>query len=260
MQMSFSRVECFNSCPYKYKLRYLDRLTTIPSDDPANALILGTALHTGLEKGVGAAIEQYLMSYPIVTDDHFNEVMKLEYLIPLAAKMLPNGEFEKLISTSDFIGFVDFLTTKDGINYDLYDFKYSNNGDKYRQSGQLHVYKYFWELANPNKRINRMFFLMIPKTKIKRKKEEDLTKFRQRIQEELNKIEPFLIPIEYDPNKVIDWIMGVKHALETVEFLPSESYLCNWCEYQIYCEKGEDYMLLPKNERRNIEMELSTLV
>jgi phage nucleotide-binding protein len=215
--------------------------------------MLGHAFHTGLEKGLDEAVNEYLMSYPIITDEHIDEVMKLEHLIPLAKKMLPNGEFETLISNSDFIGFIDFLSTEDDVNYDLYDFKYSNNADKYRQSGQLHVYKYFWEQLHPDKRINRMFFLMIPKAKNKRGKKEELGAFRERIQEELNKIEPFLVPIEYDPRKVVDFVFGMKHALEESAYLKSKSYFCNWCEYQIYCEKGIDFMVLPKNERRNIE-------
>lgn len=29
--------------------------------------------------------------------------------------------------------------------------------------------------------------------------------------------------------------------------------LCDWCEYQKLCEKGEDYMILPSNEREQVE-------
>ena len=32
--------------------------------------------------------------------------------------------------------------------YDLYDFKYSNNVGNYKKSQQLHLYKYFWEREN----------------------------------------------------------------------------------------------------------------
>jgi phage nucleotide-binding protein len=235
-------------------LRYLDRLDTLPSDDPANALILGKALHTGLEKGVDAAVAEYLMSYPIVTDEHFDEVMKLEHLIPLARQMLPpDGEFEIKISNDDFVGYLDFISSNDGVNYDLYDFKYSNNTANYRKSAQLHIYKYFFEKLNPDKRIANMFYLMIPKVKIKRGKTESLEAYRGRIEKELKRSEPFLVPIEYDFNKVADFLFGVKHSLEETVHKKSASYLCNWCEFQTYCEKGEDYMLLPKNERRNIE-------
>ena len=46
---------------------------------------------------------------PIITDDHINEAIKLENLIPRAAKMIPKGEFEVKIATDDFIGYIDLL-------------------------------------------------------------------------------------------------------------------------------------------------------
>lgn len=33
--------------------------------------------------------------------------------------------------------------------FDLYDFKYSNNAKSYAVSGQLHEYKYWYELTHP---------------------------------------------------------------------------------------------------------------
>ena len=109
MQVSHSRVECFNHCKRKYQMRYLDKLKTIPDDAPDNALYLGTALHTGLEVGVEAAIEQYYGSYPIITDDHINEAIKLEAMIPKAKQMIPDGQHEVLIEDADFKGFIDLL-------------------------------------------------------------------------------------------------------------------------------------------------------
>ena len=255
MQCSHSRIESFESCPFKYKLRYCDKILTLPPDDAANALVLGTALHAGLEKGVDTAIEQYFTAYPVITDEHIDEAMKLESLIPKAAALIPKGKFEVKVSNDDFVGYLDLLVPVDGQEgvYDLYDFKYSNNTSKYRQSVQLHLYKHYFELLNPGKSIRNMYFLVVPKVKIKKGKKEDLFQFRKRIQSELNKAEPQLIPIEFDYHKVTEYMTGVKRTLETTEFPKNQSYLCNWCEYQLYCEKGIDYMLLPKNERRNIE-------
>lgn len=50
MQVSYSRIDTFKQCPYKYKLIYIDKLETKFNLDPTNALVLGTALHTGIEK------------------------------------------------------------------------------------------------------------------------------------------------------------------------------------------------------------------
>lgn len=260
MQCSHSRIECFEKCPFKYKLRYRDKILTLPPDNADHPLIIGTALHTGLEKGVTKAIDEYFMSYPIITDDHINEAIKLENLIPRATKLIPKGEFEVKIATDDFIGYIDLLAPVTMFHdsevpnqYDLYDFKYSNNIKNYKQSDQLHLYKYFFEKCNPGKYIRNMFFLFVPKVNIKKKKTEDLSEFRKRILDELADVEPELVQIEYDPHHVINFLLNAKHTIEATEFNQNFSYLCNWCEYQNYCEKGIDYMLLPSKERRNIQ-------
>ncbi len=262
MQVSHSRIEAFGNCPFKYKLNYLDKLTTLPNDDPTNALYLGTAVHTGLEKGVNAAIQEYYSKYPVIDDRHINEAMKLEVVIPKAAKLIPpGGEFEVKISDDDFIGFIDLLVPSTLFKrevelpnqFDLYDFKYSNNVSHYKASKQLHLYKYFFEKLNPGKFIKNMYFLFVPKVNIKQKKTEDLGQFRKRIQEELEKAEPTVLPIEYDPNQVIEYLLDTKKVLEANEFPQEQGWLCNYCDFKDYCQKGIDFMLLPKNERRNIE-------
>lgn len=241
-------------------MRYIDKISTLKSDEADNALILGHAIHTGIEKGVNAGIKEYYMAYPIITDNHINEAMKLEYLIPKVQQLLPKGTFELQISDKDFVGFMDLLSPVTMFHdsevpgtYDLYDFKYSNNSSKYADSRQLHIYKHQFEKLNPGKKIRKMYFVMIPKVNIKQKKTEDLFSFRKRIENELSKSQVELLEIPYDPNKVIEhWIL-TKRILETSEFPKEQSWLCRYCEYEDYCMKGNDYMLLPKNERRNIE-------
>lgn len=233
-------------------MRYIDRVKTIAPTEADNALILGTAIHTGIEKGVDAAIKEYYNSFPIIDDLHINEVIKLEYLIPKVQEILPEGEYERMISNSHFIGFIDLLSKNDDGTYDLYDFKYSNNVKNYMDSEQLHLYKYFYE-KQTGKVIKNLYFVFIPKVRIKQKKTEDLYSFRKRIQAELEEAEIQIVKIEFDIEKVIEFMTGVKNVLEAKEFPKEPSYLCNWCEFQQYCEKGVDYMLLPKNERRNIE-------
>lgn len=251
-------------------MRYIDRILTIPSDEADNALILGHAIHTGIEKGVDAAVKEYFMAYPIITDNHINEAMKLEYLIPKVQAILPKGEFELKIADGNFIGFMDLLTpvepietVEQGLNggkcickyeaFDLYDFKYSNNSEKYADSRQLHLYKQQFELLNPEKKIRNMYFVMIPKVNIKQKKTEDLLQFRRRIESELSKTKIELLEVQYDPNKVIEHWLLTKQLLETSEFPKEQSWLCRYCEYSEFCMKGNDFMNLPKNERRNIE-------
>lgn len=240
-------------------MRYLDKVKALPwtpkSQDvygATNSLIIGQALHTGIEKGIDTAIKEYYASYPIITDFHIDEVIKLEYLLPKVKNVLPKGEHEVKIMTSDYIGFIDLLVSNDDGTYDIYDFKYSNNVKNYVDSQQLHLYKYFYEQMT-GKQIKNLYFVFVPKVQFKQKKTEDLRQFRLRIKSELEKSEVKIVPIEFNISKVIEFMAAIKHCLELKEFEKNPNYLCNWCEYQEYCEKGWDYMLLPKNERRNIE-------
>lgn len=244
-------------------MRYLQGITTIPATEPDNPLILGQAVHTGIEKSLEEAIKEYCFSFPIITDEHINEIIKFETVIPLAKTAIPpGGKFEVEIKDDDFHGFIDYLVPatvfERGVElpdtYDLYDFKYSNNVSGYKQSGQLHEYKYFFEKNNPGKKIRNMFFVFIPKVTIRQKKTETLLEFRQRLKEALSGVEVKIVQIEFNIEKVIEFLFGIKAVNEETEFPQEKSYLCRYCEFQEYCEKGWNYfMKLPENKRRNIE-------
>lgn len=287
MKLSYSRISTYEKCPYQFKLRYLDKLETIFNCDPQNALVLGHALHTGIEKNVDEAIKEYYAAYPVVKDAHVTEAMKLEYLIPKAKALLPEGEHEVKIETDDFVGYIDLLapvslTTEEMDDicyecgkecececsgscpygkysgyYDLYDFKYSNNVNSYMESAQLHLYKYFFELTNPGKRIRNLYFVFIPKCNLRQKyknktnkRDETVYEFRKRCMEDLESKEIQIKEVKYDSTKVIDYLIATKHCIEDSEYKKNPTRLCDWCEYQIYCEKGLDYMILPENKRR----------
>lgn len=242
-------------------------MTTIPATEPDNPLILGQTVHTGIEKSLKEAIREYCFSFPIITDEHINEIIKFETVIPLArAAIPPGGQFEVEIKDDDFHGFIDYLVparTEQRLNgenqeipdvFDLYDFKYSNNVSGYKQSGQLHEYKYFFERNNPGKKIRNMYFVFIPKVTIRQKKTETLLEFRERLKEALSGVEVKTVQIGFNPEKVIEFLFGIKAVNEETEFPQEKSYLCRYCEFQEYCEKGNDYMIkLPENKRRNIE-------
>ncbi len=271
MQVSYSRVSCHENCPYQFKLRYVNKLEALPTDDPQSPLVLGHALHTGIEKDVAAAIKEYYGAYLIIDDRHVTEAMKLEYLIPKVKAVLPEGQHEVKIETDDFVGYIDLLAPvgkghvlgEDGCHdyYDIYDFKYSNNVDGYMDSGQLHLYKYFFELTNPGKRIRNLYYVFVPKCWLRQKqknksnpRDETLYEFRNRCLNDLESKEIQTVEIEYDPNKVIEYLIATKHCIEDSEYTKNETRLCDWCEFKDYCQKGIDYMILPKNERRDIEV------
>lgn len=230
-------------------MRYVDKLETLPDYEANNALIVGTALHTGIEKDVKTAIDWYYSQYPIITDLHIEEAIKLETIIPKCKEVLPDGIYEEKIENDYFIGFMDLLVpVADGV-FDLYDFKYSNNVKNYLESGQLHEYKYFFEKTTGNK-IRKMFFLFAPKVAIRLKKTETQEQFRMRLKNELKDKVPELVEVPFNPDKVSSFIADVSELENATTFEKSPSRLCDWCIYKNYCEKGEDTMILPKNERK----------
>lgn len=227
----------------------MDGLKTLPDYEANNAVIVGTALHTGIEQDVKTAIDWYFSQFPIITDSHIEEAMKLEEIIPKCKAFLPDGVYEEKIEYKNFIGFIDLLVEVEKNVFDLYDFKYSNNIESYLKSGQLHEYKYFFEKST-GKKIRNLYFMFAPKVAIRMKKTETQDQFRRRLKEELKNKTPILQKVEYEPCKVSDFLQSVVEVENATDFPKMPSRLCAWCEFQSFCEKGEKTMILPKNERR----------
>lgn len=250
MQFSYSRVGTFEKCKYQFKLHYLEGLETIFNCDPTNALINGLALHKGMETDVETAIDEFLNSYPVVTDELINESIKIRHWIPIVKSMIPEGIHELKVETKDFLGFIDLLVKNEDETYDLYDYKYSNNIDNYMESGQLHIYKDYVEEVYKIK-IRKLFFVFIPKTRIRQKKTETLYQFRKRLIDELNKMEVQVKEVKYDANKKIEFLETIQKIKSCENFdEKNETNLCDWCEFKALCKEGNDYMILPKNERK----------
>lgn len=249
----FSTAECFDNCPLKFQLSYKLNLTTLENTDPTNPLKLGTALHRGIETDAETAIREYLNSYPIATTEHYNEVIKLEHWIAEAKKILPEGLHEVSFENDVYKGTADLLVPVGDNTFDLYDFKYSNNVAHYLESRQLHVYKFMLERFKGCK-IRNMYFVFVPKIQIRQKQTESIEQFRNRLKAEFPKHEIRIEEVPYNASKVLDFYETcMKIGLtEYDEFKENKSYLCNWCEFKDYCEKGQNYMILPKAERREV--------
>lgn len=208
------------------------------------------ALETNLEN----ARQFYYNQYPIITDRHIEEMIKLEILVPKVKQILEDVSIysnEFRISNDKFIGIVDLITKNDDGTVDVFDFKYSNNVDNYLESAQLHIYKYF--LEQMGFKVRKLGFIFVPKNKIRQKQTETLYQFRKRLIETTKELEIQIAEIEYDPNKVIEFVFNINTVIESKEYPKNPTNLCSWCEYENYCLKGEDYMILPSTDRRDIK-------
>lgn len=247
MRFSYSRIGCFGNCPFQYKLRYLDKLKTLPETNPDNALYLGLALHKGIETGsVEAGVAEYKSHFNILTDENINYIMQLEYQIPRVIELLPEGgEHELEIKGEEFIGYIDYVHGDT-----IYDFKFSNNIDNYLTSPQLSIYKYYLEKVRPDIKINHLKYVFVPKIQIRQKHKakppETLMEFRKRLQEHLEASEIKIIEVNYDEDSITQFQQCCQY-LKTVDSFPKNpTKLCNWCSYQRYCESNgqEDWMII----------------
>lgn len=274
MQFSYSRVDLFKRCPYHFKLRYIDRLTELPNYEANSPLIVGHALHTGIEKGKKAMLKEFYNAFPLVTNDVINEAIKLEHNLEKAEEWLSDfnnsfsftGGYEFIheyeINKPEFIGFVDLIVKRKGTNdIVIIDFKYSNAIEKYKESPQLQIYKYYLEQEGYN--VIAMGYLFLPKTSIRQKKDEDLIQFRKRLNVTMRKLKTTCLKIEPQEMEIIYFLnecREIKEAIQekTFNWIKNPNDECFACnprfapEYleQLRDDKGELIMTLPKNIRR----------
>ena len=252
MQFSYSRVDCHTNCPYQFKLRYIDKLKTYDDFDPLSPLTLGNALHKGIETDVNTAIQEYYNSYPIITEKHIEEAIKLEYLIPKVKELLPSdGKHEVKIETESFIGYIDYLYPVGDGTYGIIDFKYSNNIDKYLESKQLHVYKFYAEkILGIN--ISNLSFLFVPKIAPRQKKTETIAQFRKRIIDTLNSKEILVENVTFDSSKVQAYLETANQITNAKEYPKNITKLCDWCNYKEFCLNGNSLNIIKEDKNMSL--------
>lgn len=249
MRVSFSRIDCFNQCPYRYYIRYVLGLKAKFDFRPDNPLVLGTAMHLGIDEGPQAAIRNYFSNYPVITEKIINEAIKLEILIPKVQAVLPKGgKFELEIKDDDFVAYLDYIVKvpnepivkksktiipKSYSTYDIYDFKYSNNQDHYLDTNQLDVYKFLKERKSRDK-VRNLYFVFIPKVNLDMNPGESIEDYRDRLIEELEKAEIEIKQVNFDYKKVIKFLVDTKHCVEAKEFNKNKT-ACWFCDYKKYC-------------------------
>lgn len=232
MKFSYSRVSTYEQCPYRFFLQYIQELKTLENYDADNALYLGSMLHKAIETDVETATQEYYDTFPIITDAHINEAMKIEELAPKVKWLLPEGKHEVPLEDDEFKGFIDYLTENE-----IFDYKYSNNIERYLESGQLHVYKYFAEKLLGIE-VKYLYYVFVPKVAIRQKKTETIEQFRSRLRSVLSEQQPKIICVEYDHSKVEKFLETVEEIKNATEFPKNPTKLCGWCPYQSYCESN----------------------
>ena len=239
-------MECYKQCPYRYKLQYIDHLKTIPDQSPSNALYLGIGVHKGIETTPQEGVSEYYNQYYLLNDEIISWGIQIEYWTERVKTLLPeNGTHEHKIEIDDFIGYIDYLTSDT-----IFDFKFTvpKNFEKYLESKQLHIYKYFLEKQLPNVDIKHLKYIFIPKCSIRQKKTETIYQFRERLYSELDKLSVEIREIPYNENSITQFLEERKQMESDTEYHKNKTGLCNWCNYKKHCLEGINYELTKKRK------------
>ena len=267
MRVSHSRVDLYKRCHFHYRLKYIDKFTQLDEHKADSPLTIGNALHYGLEVGnKKQMIDYYYSQFPVKTDKTINEAIKLELAFDKVYPILQNITIkhqEYVIEEPEFKGIVDLITENDDGTVDIFDFKYSNNVDSYMDSPQLHIYQYY--LEQYGFKVNKLGYIFIPKLFIRQKKNEDLDQFRKRLVETYKEKQVQLVEIPKDEMQIVYFFNDAKSI--QIDFSKSYKELeRNINDSCFACKYGEDYleiieeddeiMALPKNEKRELKLDL----
>lgn len=254
MRISHSKVNLWRKCPRAYWFSYIQGLNREFDQSPSDPRILGSTMDVAIEEGMEKAEEYYWKHYSIATNEGYTELMKIGYWLPELKRLLEDAALQVRIESKhgddDFIGFADAV-----VGSTLYDIKYSNNVDTYRESDQLHVYA-----SELPMKPERMAYVCVPKdfsrqirpkSGRKGKKDEpgeDIQEFRRRVLKNLKEKEIQFVWVDYDQSKVDKfWDDAEKMKTDTTwEPKPSESN-CKWCDFNKICKpvlvEPDDYDL-----------------
>lgn len=226
-QVSFSRVDLWRQCPFKYKCRYIDMIPMKPNNSPTNPLLLGSTLDIGIQKGYEEAEKYYWSQRYVATDEGYTELMKIAHWLPQLRNTYRNGSFQEMIDNDRLKGFIDYL--EDDL---LVDFKYSNNVEKYAESAQVHVYA-----SELDPRPRYLAYVCVPKVYLKKGDDEDILDYRRRVMTELRTKEISTVYVDYDQEKVDAFWRDAETMLNATEFEPTPNDWCKYCEYKHLCKK-----------------------
>lgn len=247
-RMSYSRAETYSKCPYQYYLRYREGLKTYPKYDPQDPLIVGNAFHMSIEQSPDKAVEWYKTQYPIMSDLHVEEMMKLykigrvarDVVYSMCGDSIPIFEYGVRDEEYEWVGYMDCLILRKDGTFTLLDFKYSSSVDRYTSSPQLAIYRHM--LKRQGYTVKDMYFIVAPKINIRRKNNEDTEDFRRRLFHELDTYgygSIHVVKPMVDSEKCVREFVKLMKEIRVAEIFPrNETKLCAWCSYQRYCESN----------------------
>jgi len=241
---SHSKLSTFEKCPYKFKLKYIDKIP--PEIKKTIEAHLGKAVHDTLEwlynqvKEKTPTLDETIIYYSEKWQQEFNSDILIvrndmtaqdyyhkgvQFIIDYYFKHQPfkDGtiECEKKVfldlGEHKMIGFIDRLVQNlETGEYEIHDYKTGNllpSQEKIDADRQLALYSIaIKDLFGQDKKVSLVWHYLAHNTKIiSHRTQEQLEQLKKDVLELINKIE------------------------STTEFPACKSTLCDWCEYKNQC-------------------------
>jgi putative RecB family exonuclease len=263
---SHSKISTYEQCPFKYKLRYIDKI--LPEIEKTIEAHLGSVVHNTLEWIYNSVIqdnkiptiEEIITYYSVAWQDEFsNEILIVkkelnekdyfqkgtEFLIGYYQKYYPfkDGTIEcekkiniKLDENTQIQGFIDRLVHNiETGEYEIHDYKTGNflpSQDKMDEDRQLALYSIaIKEIYGKDKEVCLIWHYLAHNQKICSKRtNEQLEELKQKT---LNTIK----------------------EIESTEIFPTfKSTLCHWCEYKSICPEWKEQKKIDNMQENKLDI------
>jgi putative RecB family exonuclease len=252
---SYSRINTYHTCPYKYKLQYIDK---IKLEEEGIEAFMGSRVHETLEKLYSDlkedkenTIEQLIGYYNRIWSENWHDkvvIVKDEFSAEDYRRFGENAirgyyeqyypfdqtkilwiEEKRFFNLNDdqhkMLGIIDRLDEREDGTLEIHDYKTSGRLPSQQQidiDKQLALYQLAVSEAYPEKDKIELVWHFV--------------RFDIEFRSERSKEQLMALRNEY--SQYID-------ELETVKrFTPNESPLCNWCGYQEYCPAKRGFVCL----------------
>lgn len=224
--MKFEFVKLYKHCKFKWYLKYGMEIESEDEYSPTNVDNLKNLIMDTLEFDIDYASKKYYDKYPIISNLHVEEVIKIN---ALENKLnYPRGILKFNYKNVDII-----TDNKDG-SYDLYEVVHS---EEYKETNKLSILKY--QLKN-EMNIRNLKVLYIPDVILKQLPLENTLEFRNRLLFQLDLFRPKIYDVFYNQASVDKYL----EVFEEIKNNPGDDidknigFHCYSCEYENICRRN----------------------
>lgn len=249
--LSYSQINCYTSCPLKYRFRYVDRLEP---EFTTSALLFGSAMHAGIEAYLQSALECDALRL-----DQLLDIYRDEWKTSNLPIRYPSRESEDALlnkASELFALFVDqhdlsseIIAVEEEFTLDLNELTgdhscklppFTGFMDAIIKNGSTTLIDYKTSSRKPNGDVNSLQLVAYSLGAATLGYDPNDLAYRYEYLVKTAKLEFVPYPVRInddDRRRFLKFVTRIWKAIETSIFYPNPSYLCSSCGYQSHCKE-----------------------